>query len=291
MATFILSAFADEAASDLDGQIAALRRNGIRFIEPRFVDGAILEKTDVELSEIASALSAAGVGVSSLGSPIGKYDIDRPFEEHLALFRRALRACAILGTRRMRMFSFFVPQDRREEYRDEVLRRLRVFLSEAEAAGVTLCHENEDRLYGQDPDGVRDLLSSLPELRAAFDPANFVMNDQDPVEGLEAALPSLEYIHAKDAIAAEKSIVPCGRGDGRIEEILRRVDEARDGEVFLSLEPHLHDFSAYKQIDTRELKNRYVFSTAGEAFDCAAASLRETLRKIGFHEENGTWKR
>jgi sugar phosphate isomerase/epimerase len=291
MATFLLSAFADEAADDLAGQIDALRRNGIRFIEPRNIGGAILEKTDAELSEIASELSAAGIGVSSLGSPIGKYDIDEPFEAHLALFRRALRACEILGTCRMRMFSFFVPQDRREDYREEVMRRLQIFLSEAKAAGVTLCHENENLLYGQDPAGVRDLLSSLPGLRAVFDPANFVLNDQDPIEGFEAALPSLEYIHIKDAISAEKSIVPCGRGDGRIAEVLLLVDRAREGDVFLSVEPHLHEFSAYKQIDTRELKNKYVFSTGGEAFDCAAESLRETLRQIGFHEENGAWKR
>ena len=214
MAAFLLSAFADEAANDLAGQIAALKRNGIRFIEPRYIDGAILEKTDAELSEISSELSAAGIGVSSLGSPIGKYDIDKPFEPHLELFRRALRVCGILGTSRMRMFSFFVPQGRREEYREEVFRRLRIFLDLAKEAGVALCHENENLLYGQDPDGVRDLLTSLPGLRAAYDPANFVMNDQDPIEGLEATLPSLEYIHAKDAIAAEKSIVPCGRGDG-----------------------------------------------------------------------------
>ena len=251
----------------------------------------ILEKTDSELSEIAAELSAAGIGVSSLGSPIGKYDIEKPFEPHLELFRRALRACAILGTRRMRMFSFFVPQDRREEYREEVFRRLRVFLREAKAAGVTLCHENENLLYGQDPGGVRDLMSSLPDLRAVFDPANFVMNDQDPIEGLEAALPSLGYIHIKDAIAAEKSIVPCGRGDGKSAEALLLTDKATEGEVFLSVEPHLHEFSAYKQIDSRELKNKYVFSTGGEAFDCAAASLKETLRDIGFHEEHGTWRR
>lgn len=291
MANFMLSAFADEASGTIEGQIAALKRNGIRWIEPRNVNGSLVEKTDAELATIGAVFKTAGIRVSSLGSPIGKYDIDKPFEDHLQTFRRALRACEILGTRRMRMFSFFVPQDRLAECRNEVLRRLRVLLDEVKAAGVTLCHENESRIYGQNPAEVRDLLTSLPDLRGVFDPANYVMNDQDPIEGIEATLPSLEYLHIKDALAAKKSIVPCGHGDGQIAEVLRRVDTARDGAVFLSVEPHLHIFDAYRQIDAHELKNEYSFATADEAFDYAVASLKETLQKIGYHEEDGIWKK
>ena len=291
MAQFILSAFADEASETAAGQIAALRRNGIGWIEPRNVSGGLLEKSEEELKEIAAAFTSGGIRVSSFGSPIGKYDIDKPFEDHLAQFRRALRVCEIFGTRRMRVFSFFVPRERLAECRGEVLRRLRVLLDEAKGAGITLCHENESEIYGQNPAEVRDLLSSLPDLRGIFDPANYVMNDQDPIEGIEATLPSLEYLHIKDAIAARKSVVPAGHGDGQIAEVLSRVDAARDGEVFLSVEPHLHIFRAYKQIDTHELKNEYSFATADEAFDCAVASLKETLRGIGFREENGVWKK
>lgn len=291
MAKFILSAFADEASNTIEGQIAALKRNGIGWIEPRNVNGSLLEKSEDELKEIAATLSATGIRVSSLGSPIGKYDIDKSFDTHLAQFRRALRVCEILGTRRMRMFSFFVPRERLAECRGEVLRRLRVLLDEAKAAGVTLCHENESGIYGQDPAEVRDLLTTLPDLRGVYDPANYVMNDQDPIKGIEATLPSLEYLHIKDAIMAKKSIVPCGQGDGQIAEVLRRVDAARDGEVFLSVEPHLHVFAAYKQIDSHELKNEYTFANPGEAFDCAVSALKKTLQKIGFHEENGIWKK
>ena len=291
MATFVLSAFADEASETLSNQIAALKRNGIRYIEFRNVGGGILEKNDEEIFEISAALKEAGIAVSSFGSPIGKYDIGAPFEDHLAAFRRALRVCEILGTRRMRIFSFFVSQRRLAEHRDEVLRRLRVFLDEAKAAGITLCHENEYGIYGQNPPQVRDLLSSLPDLRGVFDPANYVMEAQDPIEGIEATLPSLEYLHMKDAIATKKSVVPSGKGDGKIAEVLRRVDAAKTGELFLTVEPHLFDFLAYKQIDKHELKNEYSFSSSDEAFDCAVASLKEVLQSIGFHEENGIWKK
>ena len=291
MANFILSAFADEASEDLSGQIAALRRNGIRYIEPRSIGGALLEKTDAELQEIAETFSAAGIRVSSLGSPIGKYPIDKPFEDHLVQFRRALQVCRIFGTKNMRMFSFFVPQNRLAECRDEVLRRMRILLAEAKEAGITLCHENEFGIYGQNPNEVKDLLTSLPGLRGVFDPANYVTNGQDPIEGMKVTLPSLEYLHIKDAVMAKKSIVPSGKGDGRIDEAIRLADAARKGETFLSVEPHLFEFLAYKQIDQHELKNEYTFTTADEAFDCAVASLKEILRHIGFHEENGIWKK
>ena len=128
--------------------------------------------------------------------------------------------------------------------RAEVLRRLSVMLEEADRAGVTLCHENESKIYGQNPAEVADLLNALPGLYGVFDAANYVMNDADPLAGIEATLIRPAYLHMKDAIGAEKAIVPVGMGDGRYEEVLRRVDRATDGLVYLTVEPHLHIFDS-----------------------------------------------
>ncbi len=292
MAQFLLSAFADETSDDLAHQIAALRRNGIRYIEPRNVNGNLVKKTDAELTEIADTLRQNGIGISALGSPIGKFDIDRPLDEHLSDFERALRACEILGTSRMRMFSFHVPQDRLTECRDEVIRRLQLLLELAAKRGITLCHENESNIYGQNPAEVKELLEALPSMRGIFDAANFVMNDCDPIEGIEVTLPSLEYLHIKDARFDEKCIVPCGMGDGQYVEVLRRVDAATDRTVFLTIEPHLHIFQAYARIDSKKLKTGIEFENADDAFDCAVANLKKTLTALGFHEEeNGLWKK
>ncbi len=291
MAQFIISAFADEASESLSGQIAALKRNGIGYIEPRNVCGNLIEKTDDELKSIAAELKKSGIGVSALGSPIGKFDIDKPLEEHLHDFRRAITACKILGTDRMRMFSFFVPQDKRAQYRDEVLKRLELLLDEAERENVFLCHENESAIYGQNPSEVKELLTELPRLKGIFDAANYVMNDQDPLEGLAATLPSIEYLHVKDARKQEKCMMPCGLGDGCYEEVLRRVDKYTDRTLTLTLEPHLYDFDAFKRIDKHTLNVGMSFSGADEAFDCAATALKDTLKKLGFHEENKVWKK
>ena len=292
MAQFLISAFADEAGDTLEEQIAALKRNGLRCIEPRNVQGNLVEKSDEELEAIAARLKEAGIEVSSLGSPIGKYGIDDPFEAHLETFRRALRACEILGTKNMRIFSFFVPQERLEECRDEVHRRMQILLDLAQEAGVTLCHENEAQIYGQNPQEVRDLLTAHARLRGIFDAANYVRDGLNPIEGIEATLPSLEYLHVKDAKFEDGAIVPCGMGDGRYDEVLRRVDALTDGVVYLTLEPHLHIFEAYKQIDQHQLKTELAFSNAGEAFDFAAAKLKGLLAELGYKEgENQIWKK
>ena len=152
MAKFVLSAFADEAGNSLDEQIAALVGNGIRYIEPRNIDGkGILDHTEESLASIKATLDKNGIKVGSLGSPIGKYDITADFDSYLATFEKALRACEILGTSKMRMFSFFVEQDKLAEHRDEVIRRLNVMVKLANERGITLCHENESKIYCQMP--------------------------------------------------------------------------------------------------------------------------------------------
>ena len=292
MAQFLISAFADETSDDLQHQIEALKRNGLRCIEPRNANGNFIKKTDEEMEALAEQLKSAGISVPSLGSPIGKFKIDDDFEIHLADFRRALHACKVLGTNRMRIFSFFVPQDRLAECRGEVMRRMKVLLEMAKEAGVILCHENEARIYGQNPSEVRDLLTTLPDLRGIFDAANFVREGQDPIEGIEATLPSLEYLHIKDARFEDRAIVPCGMGDGQYPEILRRVDELTDGTVVLTVEPHLHIFQAYQRIDSHTLKTGIEFDNSDDAFDCAVTKLKEVLISLGFHEEeNNIWKK
>lgn len=292
MAQFLISAFADEASNDLDGQIAALKRNGLCCIEPRNIKGAVIQKSDEELMEIAETFRKNGISVPSLGSPIGKYNIDDDFEVHLGEFKRALRACEILGTKNMRIFSFFVPQERLAECREEVFRRMNVLLDMAAEAGVTLCHENEANIYGQNPKEVHDLLTSLPQLRGIYDAANYIREGADPIEGMEVTLPSLKYLHIKDARISDGSIVPCGMGDGHYGEVINRVNEMTEDVVYLTVEPHLYEFLAFKQIDSHQLKTGLSFENSDAAFDCAVTKLKEMLCDLGYKEgEDKIWRK
>lgn len=298
MANFILSAFADEAGSLLSEQIAALKENEIDLIEPRNIDlcgeggKSVTDLTEEELCEIRKQLDAAGIRVGSLGSPIGKYPIHEPFEKHLVTFEKALTAARLLGTDNMRMFSFFVEQNELSACRDEVLRRLRVMVAKAKDAGVRLCHENESRIYGQNPEQVADLLEQIPELYGIFDPANYIMNGQDPIRGIRATFKHFRYMHIKDAIFGTQTIVPAGEGEGRVGEIIDLIDAHTDDTVILTLEPHLHQFDAYKNIDDHELRGKYTFNTKREAFDFAVNTLKQLLIDHGFRkDENNVWKR
>ncbi len=292
MAEFFFSAFADEAADDLDGQIAALRRNEISYIEPRFIDKrGILTLTDAELFDMKERLDRANIRVGSIGSPIGKYPVSDPFEIHLEDFKKALNAAKILGTDKIRMFSFFHKDIALADCREEVMRRLSVLVSLAKAEGITLCHENESHIYGEQPAEVKDILETVSGLGGIFDPANYVMMGADAMEGAKVTLPYLSYIHIKDAHHESQTILPAGDGEGRILEVLNLVDEAYDRPIMLTLEPHLKAFTAFKSIDTHELKNKYHFDSNTESFDFAVKALEALLTKGGYKKENGKWKR
>ena len=291
MAKFVLSAFADEAGSSLDEQIAALKRNEIDFIEPRNINGKpILTLSDKEIADVKAALDKNGIKVNSLGSPIGKYPITEPFDKHLVDFKRAIEICKALGTDKMRMFSFFTKQNELEKYRDEVISRLNVMSAIAEENGIMLCHENESEIYGQNPKEMLDIMTNVKGLYGIFDPANYRMNNCDVIEGINATLVNLAYLHIKDAIYESQIIVPAGDGEGKIAEILDIVNKATDQVVYLTLEPHLFLFDAYKLIDNHELKGKYTFKNNSESFDFAANALKDLRLKNGYVKDgNGAW--
>ena len=291
MAKFVLSAFADEAGSSLDEQIAALKRNEIDFIEPRNINGKpILTLSDKEIADVKAALDKNGIKVNSLGSPIGKYPITEPFDKHLVDFKRAIEICKALGTDKMRMFSFFTKQNELEKYRDEVISRLNVMSAIAEENGIMLCHENESEIYGQNPKEMLDIMTNVKGLYGIFDPANYRMNNCDVIEGINATLVNLAYLHIKDAIYESQIIVPAGDGEGKIAEVLDIVNKATDQVVYLTLEPHLFLFDAYKLIDNHELKGKYTFKNNSESFDFAANALKDLLLKNGYVKDgNGAW--
>ncbi|MBR2466505.1 MAG: sugar phosphate isomerase/epimerase [Clostridia bacterium] len=287
MARFVLSAFADEAGSSIDEQIAALRENEIDYIEPRNIGGkGILELSDEEILEVKKKLDDAGIKVGSLGSPIGKYPIDGEFAPHFEKTKRAVEICKLLETKNIRMFSFFTSQDKLAEVKDEVISRLREMVAYGKKNGIRFCHENESAIYGQMPAEVKELLTEIPDMYGIFDAANYRMNGADVDAGIDATLTRLAYLHIKDAIYGEQMIVPAGEGEGKIAEVLNKVNDATDEVIYLTLEPHLKLFDAYKDIDEHELKNKYVFKTNREAFDFAANALKKLLKENGY-ERNG----
>jgi len=254
-----LSAFADEVAPDLDEQLRALRGEGIGHVELRSAWGVNVVDLDAEqLDRAAAALRATGVGVSAIGSPVGKAPVDGDLDAELGRLRAALDAAGRLDTSLVRVFSFYIPDGRYAEHRDEVLRRMAALTTLAEERQATLVHENESNIYGDTAERCLDLVESIgsPALQIAFDPANFVQCDVRPVsEAWPLLRDHVVHVHVKDAVAVDRggapypaeaapgalmlSVRPAGEGDGQVRDLLRELDRARY-QGFLTLEPHLH---------------------------------------------------
>ncbi|MGI6081522.1 MAG: sugar phosphate isomerase/epimerase family protein [Limnochordia bacterium] len=238
-----LSAFADEISKDLTEQLDVLTSESIKFLELRGVWGKNVSNfSDDEVQTIAEALRARGVGVSCIGSPIGKIGVNDDFVPHLEKLQRVMEIAKALNTRYIRIFSFFIPEgEDPATYRDEVMNRMRAMTEAAAEEGLILLHENEKAIYGDTADRCVDLLSTInsPHLRAIFDPANFVQVGLRPYEECwEKIKPYLEYLHIKDALLATRKVVPAGEGDGGLRQIVSEL-KAMNFEGFASLEPHL----------------------------------------------------
>ncbi len=295
MAQFILSGFADEAQSDLQGQIAALKRNNMEYLEVRAIDGkCVIDYTEEEIEEFAKQLREAGIKVNSLGSPIGKYNIVDDFEPHFERFKKACKTAQILGTKNMRMFSFFIPDgEEAMNYKDEVLKRMRAMLDYAKEQGIQLCHENEARIFGRLNKECVYLQEQLPDLKAIFDSSNYIMEDEDILTNINNIVKYVEYVHVKDSTLDGHVIVPAGHGDGKYAEVIEKVAEARgDKDTFLTLEPHLFAFTGYNSLDHREMKHKFSFENSNDSFDAAVNALKDILKNLGYTEgEDKKWKK
>jgi sugar phosphate isomerase/epimerase len=255
-----LSGFADEISANLDEQCDLLDTLRMHNLEFRSVDGInVADLTDQQLAAVKQTLDRRGIGVTCIGSPIGKTDITADFGEQLPRFERSIRAAQVLGSPFVRVFSFYTQDP--VVHRDEVLRRMSRLAADAEKAGVTLLHENETKVYGETPERCVDLFEGVgsPALRATWDPANFVHAGFAPfTEAYPVLRPYLVHLQIKDCTDAGN--VPAGQGAGQIPETLAALRDSGFDGVF-SLEPHLSAREGMIGFSGPEL-----FTTAATAF-------------------------
>lgn len=251
----IISGFADEIDPQLDVQLKVVKELGMDHICLRAADGkGIAEYSVEEFSQsILPRLKAAGVSVSSLGSPIGKIDIDddAAYETQLAQLDTLCQICNLLGCRYIRMFSFWMKDKNPDDWKDEVLKKLHGFAEIAAKYDVVLIHENEKDIYGDIATRCKTILDELasPHFKAAFDFANFVQCGEDTVKCWEMLKEHVVYIHIKDAVSGNNENVVCGTGEGQIARILKQAIREEGYQGFLTLEPHLVLFATLQSLE------------------------------------------
>lgn len=286
----IISGFSDEISDELDKQIEVVKSLGMNHISIRGVDGKnIADYTYEEFCEkIYPRLVSNGIELSSIGSPIGKIFIDDEagYKQQLIALEELCKMANKMQCKYIRMFSFFIDKEENyDDYKDQVLEKLRRFVDVAKKYDVMLLHENEKDIYGDIARRCVTLLKEIdsPYFRAIFDFANFVQCNQDTLEAYEGLEAYIEYIHIKDANYSAPYNVLCGTGDGKLEEIL--ADLIGNGyEGFLTLEPHLALFGSLKDIELEEagmVINLSEVMTGEEGYEKQYKALIGMLDSIG----------
>ena len=276
----ILSAFADEYSENFTEQLEALKKFDISYLEIRGVDGkniSLLDKNEVK--QIKQKLKDYDIKISSIGSPIGKIKIDGNIDEHLEMAKRVFETAEILDSKYCRIFSFYAPDGQDiNNYKTQVYDYLERIVKIAENYNVTLCHENESLIYGESSEKCLEIMEYFGgKMKYVFDMANYVIEGYEPYpDAYQKLIKHIEYFHIKDALYAG-AIVPAGKGEGKIKEILDDWKKNGTHDVFITLEPHLQSFSGLNALVGRPFVNPYQYENQKTAFTDAVKKLRELL--------------
>ena len=279
MATLKLSAFSDEYAENLKEQCQALNAFGIEYMEIRGVNGKnVSALTKSEVKETKTVLTDCGIKVSAIGSPLGKIKLDGDIQAHLKMARRIFETANELETKNIRIFSFYLPEGKkRAECRGQVFDELEKLVKLSEEYGVTLCHENEALIYGESPEKCLEILKYFDgRMKAVLDMGNFVLDGYNPMQAYKLLQEYIEYFHIKDALHAG-AIVPAGKGEAQIKEILADYKASGRKDTFITLEPHLQTFSGLNALVGKTFENPYKYNDQKQAFTDAVEKLRGIL--------------
>lgn len=288
MSEFIFSAFCDESGEDtIEGQIKACKANGITHMELRgFGENLNINNISVEQAKaMKRVIDSENMSVASIGSGYGKIEITDDFEPHFEAFKNTVEVAKILGAKYIRMFSFyFTNGESYDEYKAEVIRRVKAMADYATENGLVCCHENEKGIYGDTAERCLELLEECGgKLRAVFDPANFIQCGVDTVKAYDLLEHHVEYFHIKDAIYADGSVVPAGTGEGRVLEIITRAAK-QDRTIVLSLEPHLQVFEGLGALESGTLESgrtipENAYPSHAQSFKAAADAMHSIAQK------------
>ena len=266
-----ISGFIDEIDIGFEKEIEVVKKLGMNYIELRSMDGINVSDLSIEkVNEIKKTLQNESIKISCIASPIGKIDIDEAdfenrFEEHFKKFKHVLNIAQILEVKYVRVFSFFLKREQKEKYKD-----------------IILLHENEKGIFGDDIESCLNLIEAMDskKFKLIFDPANFVQVGVSPLKAYEKLKKFVEYVHLKDANFSSHENVLIGTGDGEILELLKELK--RDNfKGFLSLEPHLINFSVLQSLEQEDVNERKAqFKDGEEAFKKSLETLLKMIEKI-----------
>lgn len=272
-----LTGFADEAATDIDGQIRATKELGWNYIEARSVDGKnIHDLEEAAFDIVCRKLDAAGIQINAFGSAIANWSkqVTDPMDVTLSEVGRAIPRMKRLGAKIIRIMSFAVlkdcgPDDQMEKER---FKRLRDIVKRFTDEGLTPVHENCMNYGGMGWPYTLKLIENVPGLKLVFDTGNpvFAVDRSRPEpcpqqsvwEFYSRVRPHIAHVHIKDGYVTPEGkhiFTFAGEGQGDTRLVMRDLLET-GYEGGISIEPHLavvfHDASV--QADNTVRYQNYV---------------------------------
>lgn len=278
-----MTGFADEAATDIDGQIKVTKALGWENIEARYINNKnIHDISDEEFDIVYGKLQDAGVKINCFGSAIANWqkEIYEPFDSSLEEAKRAIPRMKKLGTKLIRVMSFHAmydkPGTKEAQMFDERVKRMKVLKQMFEDEGITMVHENCMNYGGMGWSYTLDLIEAIPGLKLVFDTGNptfnkdYMQTDKDVKQNAWDfyihVKDHIEYVHIKDGYYDEKAnkqvFTYPNIGNGYVKDIV--FDLLKSGyEGGISIEPHVqtvfHDVNEDKSVNKDEAKYQAYF--------------------------------
>lgn len=284
MSTNILTGIADEAAHDIEGQIAVHQELGWGEIELRMVNGenAAAALPDDAFARTADSLEAANMKVTSFASAIANWSrpINGDFALDLEELKTAIPRMQRLGTKFIRTMSWVGDGVDEEAWRDETIRRYRELARMAEDGGVLLAHENCTGWAGLGPEHTRTLVEEVnsPNLVVLFDIGNTVSYGLDTWNYYVGVKDLIRYVHVKDARrnpdgGKSADFTFPGEGDALVPEVLTDLlGSGYDGVI--AIEPHLASLVHVQDQDTDPEAMRTSYLKYGRKLEQLVAEIR-----------------
>jgi sugar phosphate isomerase/epimerase len=225
MSLYPIAAITDEfSPADLDASLRRMAEVGMTGAELRVAFGKnMIDLSDDEVAKVREAVTAHGMEVVSLASPLLKCVLpDSPpldsrvqhdvfgsahtYEDQPRLTRRAFEVAERTGAKIIRVFSYWRTVEPLKTY-DRVASALAALGDEAARRGMTIALENEHACNVATAAETAALLATFrhPAVKVLWDPANASILGEVPFPDGYAKLPvdQIIHVHAKDCFVKD----------------------------------------------------------------------------------------
>ncbi|UVI28321.1 sugar phosphate isomerase/epimerase family protein [Paenibacillus spongiae] len=266
-----LGVLTDEVSADFEEALDWTAKQGLKHVELRVINGRnVVELQDDELREVRRLVEQRGLYISAVASPVFKCKLDpsrksahgdtfgqqeESVDAHFAKLTRVIDIAKLLGTHRIRIFSFW-REENAAQYREEVIGHLKRAAETAERQGVLLLLENEPACNGGFAEEVAELVrgTGSPALKALWDPGNEAYGGREAFPAGYAVMKELAaHIHLKDAYIREDGTARCvPLGSGAVPVIAQMKALLADGyDGLFTLETHFIPEGGTRMTGTR----------------------------------------